>query len=96
MGKPGNGKTLLKKAVAGEANCPFFSVSGSDFIEVFVGVGAARVRDLFSQARPMHQVLFLLMKSMPSAVNEAQALVVDMTQRSSADSNCSKPIIAKL
>ena len=51
MGAPGNGKTLLAKAVAGEANCPFFSVSGSDFIEVFVGVGAARVRDLFAQAR---------------------------------------------
>ncbi|MGE0010475.1 MAG: ATP-dependent zinc metalloprotease FtsH [Candidatus Babeliales bacterium] len=51
VGDPGNGKTLLAKAVAGEANCPFFSVSGSDFIEVFVGVGAARVRDLFAQAR---------------------------------------------
>jgi len=51
VGEPGNGKTLLAKAVAGEANCPFFSISGSDFIEVFVGVGAARVRDLFKQAR---------------------------------------------
>lgn len=51
IGEPGNGKTLLAKAVAGEANCPFFSISGSDFIEVFVGVGAARVRDLFAQAR---------------------------------------------
>jgi len=51
IGEPGNGKTLLAKAVAGEANCPFFSASGSDFIEVFVGVGAARVRDLFAQAR---------------------------------------------
>jgi len=50
-GEPGNGKTLLAKAVAGEANCPFFSISGSDFIEVFVGVGASRVRDLFAQAR---------------------------------------------
>ena len=51
IGEPGNGKTLLAKAIAGEANCPFFSISGSDFIEVFVGVGAARVRDLFAQAR---------------------------------------------
>lgn len=50
-GAPGNGKTLLAKAVAGEANCPFFSISGSDFVEVFVGVGASRVRDLFTQAR---------------------------------------------
>ena len=50
-GAPGNGKTLLARATAGEANCPFFSISGSDFIEVFVGVGAARVRDLFEQAR---------------------------------------------
>lgn len=51
VGSPGNGKTLLAKALAGEAHCPFFSVSGSDFIEVFAGVGAARVRDLFAQAR---------------------------------------------
>jgi cell division protease FtsH len=51
VGEPGNGKTMLAKAVAGEANCPFFSISGSDFIEIFVGVGAGRVRDLFAQAR---------------------------------------------
>jgi cell division protease FtsH len=50
-GAPGNGKTMLAKAVAGEAHCPFFSISGSDFVEVFVGVGASRVRDLFAQAR---------------------------------------------
>lgn len=51
VGPPGTGKTLLAKAVAGEADCPFFSISGSDFIEMFVGVGPSRVRDLFSQAR---------------------------------------------
>ena len=50
VGRPGTGKTLLAKAVAGEANVPFFSLSGSDFIEMFVGVGASRVRDLFKQA----------------------------------------------
>jgi cell division protease FtsH len=50
-GEPGNGKTLLARAVAGEANCSFLSISGSDFIEVFVGVGASRIRDLFYQAR---------------------------------------------
>ena len=51
VGPPGTGKTLLAKAVAGEANVPFFSLSGSDFVEMFVGVGAARVRDLFKQAK---------------------------------------------
>ncbi len=51
MGPPGTGKTLLAKAVAGEANAPFFSISGSDFVEMFVGVGASRVRDLFDQAK---------------------------------------------
>ena len=51
VGPPGTGKTLFAKAVAGEANVPFFSISGSDFVEMFVGVGASRVRDLFDQAK---------------------------------------------
>src|SRR5439155_1652169 len=51
IGPPGTGKTLLARAVAGEAGVPFFSISGSDFVEMFVGVGAARVRDLFEQAK---------------------------------------------
>src|SRR5699024_5327846 len=51
MGPPGTGKTLLARAVSGEAGVPFFSISGSDFVEMFVGVGASRVRDLFDQAK---------------------------------------------
>ena len=51
VGQPGTGKTLLAKAIAGEAQVPFFSISGSDFVEMFVGVGASRVRDMFEQAK---------------------------------------------
>ena len=51
VGPPGTGKTLLAKAIAGEAGVPFFTISGSEFVEMFVGVGAARVRDLFEQAQ---------------------------------------------
>jgi cell division protease FtsH len=51
VGSPGTGKTLLARAVAGEANVPFFTISGSDFVEMFVGVGASRVRDMFEQAK---------------------------------------------
>src|SRR5699024_2513697 len=51
VGPPGTGKTLLARAVAGEAGTPFFSISGSDFVEMFVGVGASRVRDLFENAK---------------------------------------------
>ena len=52
VGPPGTGKTLLAKAIAGEAGVPFFSISGSEFVEMFVGVGAARVRDLFKSVSP--------------------------------------------
>lgn len=54
VGPPGTGKTLLAKAIAGEAKVPFFTISGSDFVEMFVGVGASRVRDMFEQAKKMH------------------------------------------
>src|SRR5690606_29573516 len=59
-GPPGTGKTLLAKAVAGEANVPFFSTSGSDFVEMFVGVGASRVRDLFEQAKKSKPCLIFI------------------------------------
>lgn len=64
VGPPGTGKTLLARAVAGEAGVPFFSISGSDFVEMFVGVGASRVRDLFENAKKMLLVSFSLMKLM--------------------------------
>ena len=56
VGPPGTGKTLLAKAVAGEAKVPFFSISGSEFVEMFVGLGVAKVRDLFKQAHEKHLV----------------------------------------
>ena len=56
IGPPGTGKTLLARAIAGEANVPFFSISGSDFVEMFVGVGASRVRDLFEQGKKIVHV----------------------------------------
>ena len=65
VGPPGTGKTLLAKAVAGEANVPFFSLAGSDFVEMFVGVGASRVRDLFRQAKEKAPVSCSLMKLTP-------------------------------
>jgi cell division protease FtsH len=60
MGPPGTGKTLLAKAVAGEANVPFYSISGSEFVEMFVGVGASRVRDLFEQAKKTQPCIVFL------------------------------------
>ena len=78
-GPPGTGKTLLAKAVAGEAGVPFFSISGSDFVEMFVGVGASRVRSLFEDAKKkQHQPLSLLMRSMLLDVNGELALVGEM------------------
>lgn len=64
VGPPGTGKTLLAKAVAGEAKVPFFTISGSDFVEMFVGVGASRVRDMFEQAKKQRPVSSSSMKSM--------------------------------
>ena len=64
VGPPGTGKTLLARAIAGEANVPFFSISGSDFVEMFVGVGASRVRDMFEQGKKMLLVSYSSMRLM--------------------------------
>lgn len=69
VGPPGTGKTLLAQAVAGEANVPFFSISGSEFVEMFVGMGAAKVRDLFKQAGEKHLVSYSSTKLIPSVKN---------------------------
>ena len=71
VGPPGTGKTLLARAIAGEANVPFFTISGSDFVEMFVGVGASRVRDMFEQAKKNAPCIILLMKLMLLVVIEA-------------------------
>ena len=65
VGPPGTGKTLLAKAVAGEAKVPFFSLSGSDFVEMFVGVGASRVRDLFKQAKDKSPAIIFIDENYP-------------------------------
>ena len=82
VGPPGTGKTLLARAVAGEADVQFLSISGSDFVEMYVGVGASRVRDLFEQAKKMLLPLFSSTRSMPSAASVAPALAADTTRRS--------------
>ena len=82
-GPPGTGKTLLARAVAGEAGVPFFSISGSDFVEMFVGVGASRVRDMFDQAKKqMHPQLSSWMKSMQLVDIAALEWVVATTNAS--------------
>ena len=83
VGEPGTGKTLLAKAIAGEADCPFLSISGSDFVEMFVGVGASRVRDLFKQAKDNSRASSSWTKSTPSAVAAvAGSAPVDTTSAS--------------
>lgn len=70
IGPPGTGKTLLAKAVAGEASVPFYSISGSDFVEMYVGVGAGRVRDMFNTAKKNAPCLIFIDESMLSDVKE--------------------------
>ena len=87
VGPPGTGKTLLAKAVAGEANVPFFSISGSDFVEMFVGVGASRVRDLFKEASKMAPCIIFIMRSTPSA-NPGITVWAVTTNESRPSTNC--------
>jgi hypothetical protein len=88
MGPPGTGKTLLARAIAGEAGVPFFTISGSDFVEMFVGVGASRVRDLFCRARKTRPASFSSMKSMPWAATAAPAWAAAMTSASRPSTSC--------
>lgn len=79
VGPPGTGKTLLAKAVAGEANVPFFSISGSEFVEMFVGRGAARVRDLFKQAREKAPCIVFIDEIDTIGKSEMEQALVEMT-----------------
>ena len=89
-GPPGTGKTLLARAVAGEAGVPFFSISGSDFVEMFVGVGASRVRDLFEQAKHGRaRRSSSWTRSTPSVATAAPASAVATTSGSRPSTRCS-------
>ena len=83
VGPPGTGKTLLARAVAGEARVPFFRMSGADFVEMFVGVGAARVRDLFKQAREKAPCIIF--------IDELDAIGKSRASRSAATTSASRP-----
>ena len=80
-GPPGTGKTLLAKATAGEAGVPFLSISGSDFMEMFVGVGPARVRDLFAQARTQSPSIIFIGEQLPGLALHWHTLIGVLTQQ---------------
>ena len=82
VGSPGTGKTLLARAIAGEAGVPFFTISGSDFVEMFVGVGASRVRDMFEQAKKSRRASSSSTRSTRSAAIAAPASATAMTSAS--------------
>ncbi len=89
VGPPGTGKTLLARAIAGEANVPFFTISGSDFVEMFVGVGASRVRDMFEQAKKNSApASSSSTKSTRSAAIVAPAWAAAMTNASRPSTSC--------
>lgn len=88
MGPPGTGKTLLARAVSGEASVPYYSISGSEFVEMFVGVGAGRVRDMFKRPNKLRHVLSLSMKLMLLGVKEVLVWVVDTMNVNKLLTNC--------
>jgi len=96
VGPPGTGKTLLARAVAGEAKVPFLSISGSDFVEMFVGVGAARVRDTFEQARKLAPCIIFIDEMTPSVVSAALAWAAGMMSASRPSTPCSSRWMASM
>ena len=88
VGPPGTGKTLLAKSIAGEAKVPFFSISGSDFVEMFVGVGASRVRDMFDNAKKNAPASFLSTKLTPWVASVAPVWAVVTTSVSKLSIRC--------
>lgn len=88
LGQPGTGKTLLAKAVAGEAGVPFFSISGSEFVEMFVGVGASRVRDLFSKARKSAPCIIFIDEIDAVGRKEEAGTVEEMMRENRLLTNC--------
>ncbi len=89
VGPPGTGKTLLARAVAGEAGVQFLSISGSDFVEMYVGVGASRVRDLFEQAKKVAPAIIFIDEIDAWAVSAARALAAATTSASRRSTSCS-------